>query len=467
MPKGYDIIIVGGGSAGFAAAIRANKLGARTAMINKGPVGGTCVNAGCVPSKHMLAMAEEHYRAKVPLFPSVNKAPDGVVEIGPLVKEKERVVNELRHRKYEKVLQSLPLVEYIEGGASFLGPNEVEIGRETFHGEKLIIATGSSPYIPPFDGIEEVRYLTSVEALSPWHIPRSLVIIGGRALGLEFAQLYHHLGAKVTMLQRSPRILPEHEPEVSDHLTNYLVDEGVEILAGVSIRAVHQNEESKTIDYLRGGKEERIEAEELLLATGRAPNIEALNLQAAGVVVEGNKIKVDAHMRTSNSNIFAAGDVLGNPMLETLAAREGYIAAENALTKAGTTMDWSAVPSTIFTTPSVSRVGLTDAEARAMGYKCMCNTIMMSQVTKAHLIGDSRGLIKLVVEVDSHRILGVHIVAKEAAEMIHEGALAVTFKLTLEEIIDEVHVFPTLSEGIKLAAQSFFEDIEKLSCCAY
>ena len=432
-----------------------------------GPIGGTCVNVGCMPSKLLLAMGEEHYRSKKPLFPSINKERDDSVDVNALVKEKDRVVSSLRKKKYEKVLQGLPSVDYIKGSVSFTGPNELKMGKRTFRSEKFLIATGSSPYVPPFEGLNDAGYWTSVEALSPRRIPGSLIVIGGRVLGLEFAQLYSHLGSKVTILQRSARVLPESEPEVSDQITKYLVEEGIRILTGAEIKRVRSAENVKIIELTRNGTKEEVEAEKILLATGRAPNIEALDLQAAGVTTERNAVKVDAQMRTSNPNIFAAGDVLGNPMLETVAAREGYIAAENALSNAGLTMDWSSVPTNVFTTPAVSHVGLTDARARELGHKCICSTIPLSSVPKAGLIGDPRGIVKLVVEEDSHRILGVHVVAKEAGDLIHEGVLAVKFGLTLEEIIDTVHVYPTLSEGIKLAAQSFFEDIEKLTCCTY
>jgi mercuric reductase len=467
MTDDYDFIIIGGGTAGFSAAVRASKRKIRTAMINKGPIGGTCVNFGCMPSKLLLEVGEEHFRSRSPLFPSVNEPHDDTIDVNDLVKEKVRVVNNLRKRKYEKVLRELPSVDYIKGNVRFTGPNELALGKRTFRSEKFLIATGSSPFVPAFEGLENMNYWTSVEALSPGRIPGSLIVIGGRILGLEFAQLYGHLGSRVTIVQRSARILPESEPEVSGHITKYLTEEGIRIVTGAEVRRVRSRGDKKMIELTRAGKKEEIEAEEILLATGRRPNIEALDLQAADVTVEKNAVKVDAQMRTSNPNIFAAGDVLGDPMLETIAAREGYIAAENALSNAGLVMDWKYVPSTVFTTPAVSQVGLTDSQARELGYKCICSTIPLSSVPKARLIGDQRGLVKLVVDADSHRILGVHIIAKGAGEMIHEGVLAVKFGLTLEQIIDTIHVYPTLSEGIKLAAQSFFDDIEKLPCCTY
>ncbi len=463
MTDEYDYIIIGGGTAGFSAAVRANKRKVRTAMINSGPIGGTCVNVGCMPSKFLLAMGEEHFRLKNPLFREVSKPHDDLADINAMVREKDRLVNKLRKKKNVKVLKELPSVDYIKGNVSFTGPNELALGKRRLRSKKFLIATGSSPYVPPFEGLNNVSYWTNVEALSPQRIPRSLIVVGGRSLALEFAQLYGHLGAKVTVLQRSHRVLPDSEPEVSDHITEYLMEEGIRIVTGTEIRGVRSVENKKIIELTREGTNEEIEAEEILLATGRSPNIETLNLQAADVIVEKNAIKVDSQMRTSNPNIYAAGDVLGNPMLETIAAKEGFIAAENALSNAGLMMDWSSVPSTVFTTPAIGQVGLTDAMARGLGYRCICSTIPLSSVPRAQLIGDPRGLVKLVVEADSHQILGVHIVAKEAADMIHEGVLAVKFRLTLEEIIDTVHVYPTLSEGIKLAAQSLFEDIEKLT----
>ena len=217
-----------------------------------------------------------------------------------------------------------------------------------------------------------------------------------------------------------------------------------------------------------GGKQQRFEADALLVATGRTPNTGALNLPAAGVAVKEDKaVEVDAGMRTTAPHIFAAGDVKGKPMLETTAAKEGYIAAENALADRGLTMDYRAVPHAVFTNPAVASVGLTDVEAnRGAGVRCACNTVLLEQVPKPRIVDDTRGLVKIVAEAKSHRVLGVHILASLAPEIIHEGVLAVKHGLTLEDLIDTVHVFPTFSEAIKLAALSFFEDVDKLSCCA-
>ncbi|MEK6838376.1 MAG: FAD-dependent oxidoreductase, partial [Candidatus Thermoplasmatota archaeon] len=224
----------------------------------------------------------------------------------------------------------------------------------------------------------------------------------------------------------------------------------------------------KVVTAKVGDRKRKFEADALLLATGRTPNTGALNLPAAGVQMKADKgVEVDAQMRTTAPHIFAGGDVKGKPMLETTAAREGYIAAENALANRGLAMDYRAVPHAVFTNPAVASVGLTDAQANATArVKCACNTVLLKQVPKPVILEDTRGLVKIVAEAESHKILGVHILASLAPEMIHEGVLAVKHGLTLEDIIDTVHVFPTYSEAIKLAALSFFEDVDKLSCCS-
>ncbi|MGQ0797432.1 MAG: FAD-dependent oxidoreductase, partial [Methanobacteriota archaeon] len=321
------------------------------------------------------------------------------------------------------------------------------------------------PSIPGLDGVDS---LTNVEALSHKDLPDSMIVLGGRALGLEFAQRYQHLGTQITVLQRSDRIVPEEEPEVSAHLQQYLEEDGLQVHTGVRVLSAGQNKGRKIVEAQIGDRKKRMEAEELLLATGRTPNTEGLNLPAARVEVKADQgIQVDAEMRSTASHIFAGGDVIGKPMLETTAAKEGYIAAENALASRGLKMDYRAVPHAVFTNPAVASVGPTDAEANASGtVRCACNTVLLEKAPKPVIVEDTRGLVKIVAEAESHKILGVHILASLAPDMIHEGVLAVKHALTLEDIIDTVHVFPTHSEAIKLAALSFFEDVDKLSCCA-
>ncbi len=468
MAKRYDLIILGGGAAAFSAAIRADRNEAKTLMIDGGTIGGTCVNVGCVPSKRLLAVGDQFFRVANHPFPGLRLEDGWSAEFRAVINSKDRLVRSLRKSKYEDVLRALSGVDYVRGRAAFVGPHEVKVGNQRYQGDKFVVGTGSSPTIPPIPGIGDVGYLTNAEALSLKDRPDSMIVVGGRALGLEFAQMYRHLGTQVTVLQRGPRILPEEEPEISRSLEAYLAEEGIKIHTGAEILSAERRGRRKVVVVRVEGRQRTLEADALLLATGRTPNTQGLNLPAAGVEVKEDKgVKVDSQMRSTAPHIFAAGDVIGKPMLETAAAKEGYIAAENALTSRGLKMDFRTVPHAVFTNPAVAAVGPTDAEANVGGQvRCACNTVRLEQVPKPIIVGDTRGLVKIVAEADSHRILGVHILASLAPDMIHEGVLAVKHGLTLEDIIDTVHVFPTHSEAIKLAALSFFEDVDKLSCCA-
>ena len=468
MVTGYDLIILGGGAAAFSAAIRADRNGAKAVMIDGGTIGGTCVNVGCVPSKRLLAVGDQFFRVARRPFQGLNLEDGWSADFRAVIRAKDRIVASLRKGKYADVLASLKGVDFVRGQAAFMSPREVKAGGQRYEGKKFVIATGSSATVPLIPGIEGVGYLTNVEALSLQERPDSMIVLGGRALGLEFAQMYQNMGTPVTVLQRSARIVPEEEPEVSEYLRRYLEEDGVRIHAGVEILSVAQTKERKVVTAKIGERKRKFEADALLLGTGRTPNTETLNLPAAGVRVKADSgVKVDAQMRTTAPHIFAGGDVKGKPMLETTAAKEGYIAAENALANRGFKMDYRAVPHAVFTNPAVASVGFTDAQANATArVRCACNTVLLKQVPKPVIVEDTRGLVKIVAEAESHRILGVHILASLAPEMIHEGVLAVKHGLTLEDIIDTVHVFPTHSEAIKLAALSFFEDVDKLSCCA-
>ncbi|MEM3832507.1 MAG: mercury(II) reductase [Thermoprotei archaeon] len=460
----FDLVIIGGGSAAFAAAIKASEFDASVAMIERSTIGGTCVNVGCVPSKRMLRVGEVYYYSDYNY--SGIALEQGALNFEAIVRQKDDIVLDLRATKYSDVLKSLSNATLIKGSAKFVSKDHIDVNGQIIRGKKFIVATGSSPRILSIEGINKVDYLTNVEALSLRELPKSMLIIGGRALALEFAQMYAHFGTNVTVLQRSPRIIPNEEPEISEALRTYLEDEGIEIHTGVTIKRVQQRNGSKIVIAQIEGKERDFEAEQLLIATGRIPNTSNLGLERVGVKLrEDGAILVNDEMRTTAPNIWAAGDVTGQPMLEPVAAKEGAIAAENALSNAGRKMDFSAVPHAIFTTPQVASVGMTEAQVVAQGYICNCRVLDMSLVPKAKIIGDTRGLIKMVTDYKTGRILGVHILSYAAAEIIHEAVLAVKFKLTIDDIIDTVHIFPTMAESIKLAALSFKKDISKVSCC--
>src|SRR5256712_8444234 len=327
MPGRYDLVVLGGGAAAFSAAIRADRNGARALMIDGGTIGGTCVNVGCVPSKRLLAVGDQFFRVSNHPFKGLRFEDGWSAEFRAVIRSKERLVADLRKAKYADVLASLKGVEYVRGHAAFVSPHEVKVGPKRYKGGKFVIGTGSSPTIPPVPGIDKVDYLTNVEALSLKERPDSMIVLGGRALGLEFAQMYQHLGTQVSLLQRSPRIVPEEGPEISQYLEQYLKEDGIEIHAGAEVLSAEQLNGRKVVVARVGGRKRTFEGDELLLATGRTPNTAGLNLQSARVEVkEDHGVKVDSEMRSTAPHIFAAGDVIGKPMLETAAAKEGYIA---------------------------------------------------------------------------------------------------------------------------------------------
>ncbi len=470
MKSQYDFLILGQGSAAFAAAIKANELGVKTAMVGGSEtpgtvIGGTCVNVGCMPSKRLITVATVFHNAKNNSFEGIRYG-KGSLNFEEIIRQKDEMVRKFRKERYSQVLKGLNHVTYFKGRGKFVSRNEIQVGRRVLRAEKFLMATGARANIPPIRGIDSVDYLTNEEALNLKSLPKSMCVIGGRALGLEFAQMYAQFGTKVSVLQRSEKILPEDEPEVSEALKQYLEDDGIRIFTGVSIDSVRKRGRNKIINFVVGGARHQIECEQILVATGRRPNTKYLDLDKAGVKTdERGFISVNEEMRTSAPHVWAAGDIKGEPMLETIAAKEGAVAVQNAFTTDKKKINFNEVPSAVFTFPEVAGVGLTETEANGRGIRCTCNVLSMEFVPKAHVIGDTRGLVKLVVNHVTKQIVGVHIVSPHAADLIHEGVLAVKNSLTIDDIIDTVHVFPTLSESIKLAAQSFYKDVGSLSCC--
>jgi mercuric reductase len=433
----------------------------------KGAVlGGTCINVGCVPSKRLITVSTFIEELRKRRYAGLDYT-IGKLDYAKIIKEKNKIVDDLRDEKYRNVLEGMENVTFIDETGTFIDANTVMAGTKEIKSKHILIATGARAMIPQIKGIEKVSYLTNEEALSIDKLPESLIVVGGRALGLEFAQLFAGLGVRVTLLQRSERIIPNWEPEVSSHLAKYLKGSGVDIVTDATLVEIDSRNGLKSITAKVKETEAVFDAEEILFATGRTANVEKLNLNAAGIQLnERHFIKVDKTLKTTAGSIYAAGDVTGEPMLETLAAKEGNTATSNIFENANKIINMNEVPSAIFTYPEAAMVGMTEEQVIKGRIKCNCSPLEFKFVAKAAIIGDARGLAKIVIDNKTKKILGVHILAPHAADLIHEGVLAVKFGLTIDDIIDTVHVFPTLSEGLKLAALAFYEDVSKLSCCA-
>ncbi len=466
----FDYVIIGQGSAAFSAAIKANELGKSTLMVGKNAtegavLGGTCINVGCVPSKRMISVARFFKELSLRRFGGINYDL-GSLEYGRVVEEKDELLKELHKSKYEDVIGSMKNVHYLNEFGSFTGKKSIKVGKKEVEADRVLIATGARAFIPKIEGIEKIDYLDNEKALALKKLPGSVIVVGGRAVGLEFAQMFSMFGSKVTILQRSPTILPNWEPVIAKRLEKYLAEDGIDIITNAALKRFYKSGGKVMVDVEVGGNVKTISAEKLLMATGRAPNTDKLGLEKASVETYGNGfIKIDNAMRTSSVGIYAAGDVTGSPMLETLAAKEGNLATQNAFGTGKLKIDINEVPSAVFTEPEAAMVGKTEEQVISDMKNCGCNVLPAYVIAKANIISDTRGVIKVVINPKTHEILGVHMLAHGAADLIHEGVMAVKFHLKLEDVIDTVHVFPTMSEGFKLACQSFFADVSKLSCC--
>lgn len=468
MTSHFDLAVIGGGAAAFAAAIRANDLNAKTAIVNHGlPLGGTCVNVGCVPSKTLLWAGEVLHLAKHHGIPGIT-LDVASFDFASVVRHELSLVEKLRAEKYERVLAALSQVTSIDGLARFVSSTEIEVNGDRLSADKFVIAAGSTATVPPIPGLRETGFLTHIEALQLTTQPRELIVIGAGPLGLEFAQMYARFGTRVTILQRGRSILPRTEPPLAAKLTELLRHEGIVITTNVTIRSVRAENGRKIVNYSTGRPHGAdITADAILLAAGKTPNTGGLGLDAIGVEVEDKQaIRVLPDLRTTQSHIYAAGDVINLPKrLEMTAGKEGSLAAENALTGSSKSIDYDAVPYTVFTDPQLAGVGLTEDEQMERLGVCACRTVSFEDVPKARILNRTEGLIKMATHPETSQIMGVHILAPQAGELIAEAMMLVGNKNTIDDVLDSLPMFPTLSESIKLVAMAFTRDISKVSCC--
>ena len=464
--RDYDLMTIGGGSAAFAAAIKAAELGARVAIVEKGTIGGTCVNIGCVPSKTLIKAAELCYHSAYPQFEGLTACPPPS-NWQRVVQQKDELVAALRQGKYVDVAAVYPTITILKGDATLLGGRQVRVNGTVYEPEKIVVATGSSPWAPPIPGLQEAGFLNSEQALSLEALPASMIIIGGGSIGLEFAQLFARFGVQVMVLESGPQVAMAEEPEIGEALVRYLENEKVRICTNVTIIRVERRDGGYLVHTQTDGKPEVCRAERLLVATGRRPNTSGIGLVDAGVVLGAKgEIVVNDHLQTSNPDIYAAGDCLGDPMYVYVAAYAGGLATENALSGVGRVYNLSALPHVTFTDPQIASVGLKEQEAKAQGLRVRTAVLPLQHVPRALASRNTKGLIKLIAEQETGRLLGAHVLAAEAGEVIQEATLAIRFGLTVQDVVDTFHPYLTMVEGLQLAALTFKKDVSKLSCCA-
>ena len=467
MSEGQEIIILGSGSTAFAAALRAQAKGARPVMIEKSVLGGTCINWGCIPSKTLIHAALFRHQAELGAQLGLGTGVDGL-EFPRLDAHKLAVVGELRRTKYLDVLNNVPGLRLIKGNALFIAPDAVRVGDKILRGDRFLIATGGYPRVPAIPGLDQIPYLTSKSALLMKVPPASLTIVGGGVIALELGQMFSRLGVRVTVLEHGERLLPAVEAEPVLALREALVAEGMEIVEKATICFVSARGGVTRVEAQVGGMPRSFASEQILLAVGTAPASNGIGLEQAGVLLdERGFIKVDRELRTSAPCIWAAGDVTGRMQIATVGAREGIAAVDNMLEDGcRCSLDYNSIPMAIFTDPEVGTVGYGEEAARQAGFKVMSHTIPASAIPKAHVTGELRGAIKIVAEEGSGRILGVHLCLHRGADIINEAALAIRFGMTVGQLAETLHVYPSMGEGLKLCAQGFRRDLERLSCCA-
>jgi mercuric reductase len=386
-------------------------------------------------------------------------------DLPAIVARKDAIVQtSVENAAFRQMLQQggIPL---LQGHARFTSPHYIQVDGQTIRADRVVIATGSSPAVPSIPGLREAGYLTSDEALHLRTLPASLVVVGGGAVGLEFAEFFAPLGTRVTVLEMLPRVLPQEDEEISEALRQYLEEDGVEVHTSARVVQVTRTGPLRVVVAETSQGVREFAAEQILVATGRRPLTDDLGVQAAGVELDRGVVVTDSELRTSQEHIFAAGDVAGGYLFTHKAVYEGEIAAHNALSTAGLEADYLAVPRVTFTEPQVGSVGLTEAQARAAGYAVRTARVDLKDMGKGPAIGETRGFVKLVADDRTGRLLGWHVVSHLANEIIMEGVLAIRQKLTVMDIAATIHPHPTIPEMARAAAKTLVEGPGRLSCC--
>ncbi len=475
MAERFDLVILGSGSTAFAAALRAQEMGKTAVMTEERSLGGTCVNRGCLPSKNLIGAAKLVHDAAHPRFPGLRPAALEV-DFSRLVQQKDDVIAAYRQRKYESLVGGKIRVE--RGHAEFLDSHTVAVDGKQLIGDAFLVATGARPVVPDIRGLAAVPHLTSDlltsrEEMELDVLPRSLLIVGAGYVALELGQMFHRLGTAVTIVERGAELLGGgYEPELGPAVRELLADEGLEVLTSATVTEVRAETGQVVASARVGGTPHMLRAERLLIAAGRRPNTDGIGLARVGVALgRDGQILVDEHLRTRAPHIFAAGDVVGHEqgsqMATPVGAQDGGIAAHNALSgEPLRAVNHRIIPRAIFIDPPTAVVGMTEQEAVSAGRPCWCRVVPMALVPRAGAIRDTRGFVKMVADRDTDEVLGVTMLGHGAAEVVHEAAMALRFRARLQDFIELMHVYPTMSEALKIAALSRFKEPATLSCCA-
>ncbi|HNS53623.1 MAG TPA: dihydrolipoyl dehydrogenase [Syntrophales bacterium] len=450
MAEKTRITIIGGGVCGYPAAIRAARLGAEVTLIEKDALGGTCLNWGCIPTKALLQSAGVVQTMKESETFGV-KCKGFEVDFGAVMARKNSVVARLT--RGVGALLKAKKVNVIRGTASFADPKTVliEESGEKIRGDAVLIASGSKPARIPIEGIDGPDVMDSNQVLAMSTLPRSVVIIGGGVIGVEFAQVLSALGTEVTILEMMPGLVPGTDREIAVILQKQIAAAGVKVVTGAAVKGISRRRQENTVTFAVGDRTETVSAEKVLLTVGRKPDFSSLNLDGVGVRHERGAIVVNEFMETNVPGIYAAGDVVGGIMLAHLATAEGECAVRNILGHREA-MNYKAVPCCIYTTPEVASVGLTEEAARERG-EIQVGRFPLRGNGKALILNEPDGMVKVIADRRLGEVLGVHIIGPHATDMIAEAVLGMTMEMTAEELAGAIHPHPTVSEAVMEAAR--------------
>jgi len=445
--KEYDLIVVGGGTAGMNLIYPLTAQGYKAALVESTHLGGTCINVGCIPSKTLISSGRVMQTVR-------NAHKLGVVASSPqadwpaMVERKNELVGRIRSRGYKNVDRNDNIILY-EGRAAFTGPKTMTVNGETIAAGKVVIAAGARTAVPPVPGLNEIDYLTSTSVMEMKELPASMLILGGGIIALEFSQLFTRLGVEVTILQRDKRLAPNLDPELSEEARRLLEEEGVKVITDTNISSMERDGGRVTAHDESGEGAVRYSAEQVLVATGRRPNSDWLDLDKAGVTTDSRGyITVDEAFKTTAEDVWALGDITGGMMFTHRAWHDAVLLSRHLLK--GEKIDSSdrLIPFAIFTEPEIAGVGLDEAAAREAGYEVKINHYPFRFQGRARAMEKFDGFIKMTVNKKDGKILGAYMIGPEAGELIHELITAMNFGATVSDIKNMIHVHPTLSEAI-------------------
>jgi pyruvate/2-oxoglutarate dehydrogenase complex dihydrolipoamide dehydrogenase (E3) component len=450
----FDLVVIGTGVGGLIVAAEAKKKGISIALVGNDRPGGDCSYYGCVPTKTLIHTAKVlHYIRRAPEYglPRVDIQPN----FDQIMAHMHRVVDEVTSGGSWEPWEKQGFTIY-KGTGKFISPHEVVVNGDQIRGEKIVIAVGTESAVPPIEGLEDVGYITNVEAVALKMLPQRLLILGAGPIGMEFAQLFARLESTVTVLEMGDQILPKEDKEVADLLRSYLKDEGVEAHTGLRVEKMEKDGDAKVAIAIQDNRTLRFCVDEILVATGRRAPIEQLALENAGVEAENGWIAVNDSLRTSVPHIWAVGDCTGKFLFTHVADYQGRLVAHNLFVGDGQAekVDYQVVPWVTFTDPELARVGLTEQEAQEQGVRAQVGRLNFSDVERGHLMLEQRGMIKVVADEEKH-VLGATVLGPHADELIHEFALAIKAGLKTHDILSLIHAYPTLSEGIRWSMQAF------------